>query len=408
MMALQFVLEASNHLRTTARNMSLIKRWLPDNINIQPSWYSVRLWVMRLGYYELTREKVKADDWVWIIDHSIQLGTEKALVIVGFRLSEYGNRRGALRHRDLNLISLDVIQQSNGSIVQGQLQKAVEKTGVPRAIIHDNGSDLKVGVREFKKIHKTTASLYDIKHKVAIEIKHQLKTDAQWKAFNETASQIGQRLKQTKYAHLTPPKLRNKARYMNLDKRVNWGSKMLCLLEQAEGKASKALTTQIGELKNYRQDIERWQELLTLTGNAENFCRTEWLSYECDRKFSQQLDTEITLKYEANKRVRQHLIDFIKEQSSACRKDEYLPNSSEVLESLFGRQKYLEGDQQSKSGFTGLLQGIGAFVCDLSESFIVTALETVSVKQVIQWKTDFLGTTLQARRQQIMEQNLTE
>ena len=63
---------------------------------------------------------------------------------------------------------------------------------------------------------------------------------------------------------------------------------------------------------------------------------------------------------------------------------QYLPNSSEVLESLFGRQKYLEREQQSKSSFTGLLLGIGAIVCDLNDKFISTALEITPVKKVIE------------------------
>jgi hypothetical protein len=30
-----------------------------------------------IGYYKLTKPKEKAADWVWIVDHTIQLGVEK-------------------------------------------------------------------------------------------------------------------------------------------------------------------------------------------------------------------------------------------------------------------------------------------------------------------------------------------
>ena len=41
-----------------------------------PSWYSGRLWLLRLGYYKLSRPKEQADDWVWIVDHTVQIGQE--------------------------------------------------------------------------------------------------------------------------------------------------------------------------------------------------------------------------------------------------------------------------------------------------------------------------------------------
>ena len=51
-----------------------------------PSWFSVRLWLLRPGYYKLMRPKEKADDWAWIADHTVQIGAEKCLVIFGIRL----------------------------------------------------------------------------------------------------------------------------------------------------------------------------------------------------------------------------------------------------------------------------------------------------------------------------------
>ena len=169
------------------------KRYIDTSV----SWHSARLWAMRLGYYELTRPKEKADNWVWIVDHSIQLSHEKCLVIVGFRLSDFVDKRRTLEHQDLSLISLDIVKQSNGAIVCEQLQEAAKKTGAPRAIIHDHGSELKAGVSPFQIQHHETQSIYDVKHKVALEIKHSLEEDSQWEAFNKTASTIYKRLQQT-------------------------------------------------------------------------------------------------------------------------------------------------------------------------------------------------------------------
>jgi hypothetical protein len=404
-MLLQLVFAGANHLRTSVRSMGIVRNLLPD-IDTDVSWYSVRLWVMRLGYHELTRPKEKANDWVWIIDHSIQLGEEKCLVIVGLRLSEHGNKQRPLQHQDLTVISLDVVRQSNGMVVCRQLEQAVEKTGVPRAIIHDNGSELKKGVMQFKMLHPETASLYDIKHKIALEIKHRVEKDMQWEAFNQIAGTIDKRLQQTAYAHLAPPKLRRKARYMNLDTRVEWGQRMLKLMDEADEKDKKVYESRIGEVKNYREDIQRWCEMLAMTGKTESFSRHNWLYEGCHIKLSHELDS-LSIKNSDNQLLKNDLETFIEQQSACCRQKEYLPNSSEVLESVFGRQKYLEGEH-SKRGFSGLILGIGAIVSDLSATIIKKAMETVPVKKVIKWHEEVLEKTLQAHQLDISFAGKTE
>ncbi len=169
-MVLQLIFTGASHLRTSARCMAIMGNILPD-IDTDVSWHSARLWAMRLGYYELTRPLEKADNWVWIVDHSIQLSHEKCLVIVGFRLSDFVDKRRALEHQDLSLISLDIVKQSNGAIVCEQLQEAAKKTGAPRAIRNVHGSELKAGVSQFQIQHHETQSIYEVKHKVALEIR---------------------------------------------------------------------------------------------------------------------------------------------------------------------------------------------------------------------------------------------
>ncbi len=45
------------------------------------------VWVKKIGLYQLTKSKEKSDDWIIILDQSIQLGKEKLLVILGLRKS---------------------------------------------------------------------------------------------------------------------------------------------------------------------------------------------------------------------------------------------------------------------------------------------------------------------------------
>jgi hypothetical protein len=111
-----------------------------------PSWYSGRLWLLRLGYYKLHREQEHANDWIWIVDHSVQLGSEKCLVILGIRQSKLPLAELYLDHEDVEPIALLPVTHSNGEIVYQQLSQTVEKTGVPRQIVGDHGTDIKSGI----------------------------------------------------------------------------------------------------------------------------------------------------------------------------------------------------------------------------------------------------------------------
>ena len=80
MLFVPLVLDAATSVRGASRVMVLIMAVFHLPL-ATPSWFTGRLWLLRLGYYKLTRPKEQADDWVWSVDHTVQLGPEKCLVI---------------------------------------------------------------------------------------------------------------------------------------------------------------------------------------------------------------------------------------------------------------------------------------------------------------------------------------
>jgi hypothetical protein len=165
LLVLQFVLSAIS-LRGSARILSLVNDALKQPLETIPSWFSIRLWLLRLGHYKLMRTKQIADDWCCIIDHTIQLGKTKCLLILGIRLSELPKGR-SLTYQDVEPIDLLPVESSTGKVVWEQLEKTALKTGIPRAIVSDYGSDLKLGIELFCADQEHCVSLYDIKHKTA-------------------------------------------------------------------------------------------------------------------------------------------------------------------------------------------------------------------------------------------------
>ncbi len=145
--------------------MQIMSCFFPFSASI-PCWGSHRLWLLRVGYYKLTRPKEIADDWIWIVDLTIQAGSMKCLTVLGLRLCwlDATRKNKVLTHADVEPITLVPVEQSNGEIVYQQLEEAIEKTGVPRQIIADAGSDVKAGIRKFIEQHPETDYIYDVKH----------------------------------------------------------------------------------------------------------------------------------------------------------------------------------------------------------------------------------------------------
>jgi hypothetical protein len=366
-----------------------------------PAWHTGRLWLLRLGYYKLTRPKEQADDWVWIADHTVQIGAEKCLVVLGIRLSDLPPAGQCISHRDIELIALLPVDKSNKDVVYRQLEAMIDKTGVPRLIVGDHGSDLKAGVKRFCQEHSETVFVYDIKHKTAAVLKHELDRDETWLEFVRLATRTKNRVQQTSLAPLAPPNQRTKARYMNVDVLVRWGRGLLAFLD---GQMTEEMTQfdleqvreKLGWITRFRQPLEEWGELLQLTITTETFVRQQGLYHGAHLELTERLQyiahTDLTRK------VCTELVAFVAQESAKARPGERLLGSSEVIESVLGKLKRLEQDQ-AKSGFTGLLLTIGAMVSSNTSDVILKALETVSTKKVLAWCKKTLGRSVQAKRQ---------
>jgi len=71
--------------RTLAKSHK-IREEIIKEVKQAPSHTTIRNWTLKLGYYELESEKPKADNWMILLDHSIQFGCEKILVVLGMLL----------------------------------------------------------------------------------------------------------------------------------------------------------------------------------------------------------------------------------------------------------------------------------------------------------------------------------
>ena len=374
-----------------------------------PVWSTGRLWLLRLGYYKLTRPKEQADDWVWIVDHTVQLGHEKCLVILGIRLSALPPAGQCLSHADVEPIALLPVEKSNGKVVYQQLEASVERTGVPRSIVGDHGTDLKSGVERFCRVHRETCFVYDIKHKTASVLKRELEHDETWVKFARLAAQTKRRVQQTSLASLAPPNQRTKARYMNVDVLIQWGQRLLTFLDRQQAGNTTSfhpeqVQEKLGWITQFRQSIEEWGELLQLITTTESFVRQQGLYHGADLELKVRLQS--LAHTDRTRRVGTELVAFVAQEAAKAHPNERLLGSSEVIESVLGKLKRLQQDQ-AKSGLTGLLLSIGAMVSTTTVEVVQKALETVPTKKVLTWCKEMLRQSVQAKRREAFASHKT-
>jgi hypothetical protein len=382
-------------LRASAKSMTNYSEAL-NIIDIVPCWQTGRDWLLKLGLYKLNEPKEYSDDWVWITDHSIQLGAEKVLLVLGIREKHIPAGR-ALTFDDLTTLGLYISRNTNSEVVKAQLSEVADKYGSPMHIVSDGGPDLKRGIDDFIKSSSHTSFIYDIKHKIAIYLKKLLGKNDSFLSFCELAAKSQGYMRQTDVAALAPPNQRSKSRFMNLDGLINWANKIIAL---EPDKIKHLLDEQrfqrcLGWLSMYVSDIDCWTRLIDIAEFS--------IKHIAENGIYRGLSEKLMFKFDGiaccplSQQLAGLLVQDAAENEYKVKPGHKTVGSSDIIESVFGCFKNLE-KQQSASGFTSLVLAIPAMVGGVGNEILKLAMENTKVKQVRNWITENLGLSVQAKR----------
>jgi len=390
-LAVDLVLQAGASMRGAAAGLSLIAARLGLDVAM-PSGSAVRSWLLRLGCHALTCP-LPGGVWVWLIDHTVQIGACKLLVIVGCLLSEAPLGERPLRQSDLHLVHLSLMEHSTQETVAVELERAAQRTGTPRQIVSDQGSDLNGGVKRFQQRHTGIAHVHDLAHQAANVLKQRWGKDERWSAFTARLAQAGAKLRQTREAYLLPPTARPKARFLNVGPTLRFAGRVLRLLE-AEAPGSRS-EEHYGWLRDYREALRGWTSEQAVAEAAVRHVRTHGVGR--DTATALQAAWSQVEWTPGARDVAARLTTAVRVEGAQAEASESLVASTEVLESTFGRLKRLEGSYAG-DGFTGLSLALGAILCDRSEEQVRAALDAVPKKEADGWVKRLLGTTVQMFR----------
>ena len=388
-------------LRGVPRVLEVVSEALGYALPI-PHWTTGRLWLLRLGHALLTTALPKAKDWAWLVDHSVQIGQEKCLVILGIPLKELPEPGECLKHSDLDLVALVPRKSWTRQEVDEALEAASQRTGVPRVIVDDHGVDIAGGVSFFQRRHRETVEIYDTKHKAACLLKSRLEKNARWQEFQQRIAQTRCSVQQTEMSFLVPNAPKAKARFMNLAPTLQWAENVLAVLRQpptvvSEQVSRDRLEEKLGWLRVCEADVAEWTEWQQVADVTVEFVNRQGIY----RGVARQLRTELRphREYSSSRSLAGELLAFVAKQARRARPGERFPGSTEVLESCFGRFKQIE-KQQARGGFTSLVLAFGALLAETTTQAIEHAMHQSPTKAIIEWCAENLGTTLFSRRKQ--------
>jgi len=249
------VTQAVVSYRSIPRILALFNERTPLTLGWIPHFTSVINWTLRLGLGLLKQVKPISTPWLAIVDHSIDIGTKKAFVVLRVTIDTLSQKGKAIQLKDCECIGLKISEKVNGESISEELKDIFNQSGKPAAIIKDCDYTLQKGVRLCSGEDEAAIPVVDdIGHVMASALKAQFEKTKAYKHFTACVNQGAKRLRQTKLAFLTPPKLRSKGRFQSVSKLGQWAEKMLDVLSGKNGATENDLLTKLRKaLPGFRQ-----------------------------------------------------------------------------------------------------------------------------------------------------------
>jgi hypothetical protein len=347
-LALQLFLVARIGFRAVSRVLSLLAWAL--GIKKAPCPQTIINWVMRLSIVRLEaartlkglplRQAPFSNGLVWMIDISIGLGTSKMLAVLACDAHHHQLTPGALSLERVHCIGGGVAASWSGDTIAEVLKRLIAQMGRPAAYLKDGGSELQKAVDVLGEQGLSSPCLDDISHAVAGMLKRVYQDHPSFETFLSVCGRVSGKLKHTILACLTPPKVRTKARFMNVHRLFTWADRVLKLSPPGGAKAGSILARLracLDELPACKDLIKRFGADAQGLLECQKILKTKGLSHDtltqCKPRISAMPSAPLRLEFAA-------YLEYQLAIAKTLGLDHVgVPISSDAIESLFGVAK---------------------------------------------------------------------
>jgi len=384
-------ISSSISLRSSLKIINIIGNLYSKNFTNKNIYHftSIANLTNKYGLYLLNSVKNIEEKWVAIIDITVDSSIKKILTILRVPLSSIRQNSGALSLKNCECIGLKIFESCNGDIIFNALKEIFEKIGIPIAILVDGGSDLEKGLKllrlYFKKQNnKTIQIIRDIGHIVSNALKAEYKKNKQFKNLLSLLNEISKKLRQSKYNYLLPPKLRKKGRFQSVTVVAKWINNILKYLNNKEYASILDIPDEYLEmferLNIYKDFLYDFINICDHLEQILKVCKCRGLNQSSYKEINiliEQIPKSVlirnTLKKWLNDHIRKHCLMSISQEN--------LPVSTDCIESLFGKFKYIS-QMHSNSGFTTNSLILPCLCGEISVLKIINSIKEIQIKDL--------------------------
>lgn len=375
-----------------------------------PHFSTVIEWCLRVGLAAKTSLCKQSEPWIALIDLSIDVGLQKMLVILRVPLTALQKRQGALTLEDCECCGCYIRETWRGEHVADALEATFDVVGVPIAVLKDQGSELGKAIKILKKSerkdrYQKMASLVDVGHFAACALKAWSQLQKQMDSFLKLVSFARKDLSLHHLSFLKPPALRVKGRFMALTRLAKWAQTLVPLLpgHTIFKTAPNFLKLQpfLRRLGGYRFFLNRFCETCQAVEAFLKHCKHHGINQQHAKSALKLLEV-----LPSSHVVRQKLETWTQRTlNTHCRLgigQTPLPVSTDILESLFGKFKYIHQRGSGKVDFNRTILLIYAMCGPMSEMRVAQALTQVRQKDLDAWEKDLSLQTQAKKRKQFL------
>ncbi len=255
-----------------------------------PDFRTIRQWFLKLGLFELQTQKEQRDDWLFIIDTTFGHSPKQCLLILGIPyqkwLQKLQSDGAQLQYHDVQVLSLNVLESTKGTILASILHDLTSIVGQPLQIISDHGPDLIKGIKLHRKEHPDIISTYDFTHQVALWFKEKASQDTRFRNFLAECSSIPSKINRTNLSFLMAPRAKSASRYHNVDIFINWALKLFnywskqdfSLLDPVPSRGRKKFLSQFHSLLRYEPELDTYSGILFVYNGSQTTLNSKWFT----------------------------------------------------------------------------------------------------------------------------------
>jgi hypothetical protein len=347
-LALQLFFVARIGFRAVSRVLSLLA--LALGIKKAPCPQTLSNWVMRLSLVRIESARMLkglplsqapfSNGLIWMIDVSIGLGSGKIVAVLALDAQHHHLIQAAPRLEQVHCLAVAVAESWTGDTIAEVLKRLIAQMGRPAAYLKDGGGELQKAVTLLGAQGLASPCLDDLSHAVAGMLKRAYQDHPAFATFLAACGRVSGKLKHTILACVAPPKVRTKARFMNVHRLFTWADRVLKLSPPGGAKSGSTLARLracLDELPACKALIKRFRADASGLLACQKILKSKGLSHDSRAQCEPLIET---MPSSALRQEFRAYLDYELETAKTLGLDHIgLPISSDAIESLFGVAK---------------------------------------------------------------------